>query len=46
MVKQIQELSERETKAVLDYISRVEPPELLQAPPGWHNPDFEERASK
>ena len=46
MVKQIQEFSERETKAVLDYVSRVEPPELLQAPPGWHNPDFEERASK
>jgi cytochrome c553 len=40
MAAQIQGFSERDQKAVLDYISRLEPPEELQAPPGWHNPDF------
>ena len=34
-------LSERQMLAVLDYISRLQPPEELQAPPGWKNPDFE-----
>lgn len=46
MVKQIQGFSERDTKAVLDYVSRIEPPEMLRAPPGWQNPDFAERTSK
>ncbi|MBW2232622.1 MAG: c-type cytochrome [Deltaproteobacteria bacterium] len=40
MVKQIQDLGESETHAILDYVSRLEPPEELQAPPGWLNPDF------
>jgi cytochrome c553 len=40
MVTQIQEFGERETHAVLDYVSRQEPPARLQAPPGWKNPDF------
>ncbi len=40
MVEQIERFTEREANAVLDYISRLEPPEDLQAPPGWHNPDF------
>jgi cytochrome c553 len=44
MVKQIQAFSERETKAVLDYVSRIEPPEMLQAPSDWQNPDFRENA--
>jgi cytochrome c553 len=46
MVKQIQGFSELETKAVLDYVSRIEPPEMLQAPPNWNNPDFAESGSK
>jgi hypothetical protein len=25
---------------MLDYVSRLEPPEELQAPEGWQNPDF------
>ena len=40
MVSQIHGFGERETRAVLDYVSRLEPPEELQAPAGWHNPDF------
>ena len=41
MVVQIRDFSDRETRAVLDYVSRLEPPEELQAPPGWTNPDFD-----
>jgi cytochrome c553 len=40
MVAQIKGFEESETKAVLDYVSRLEPPEELQAPSGWKNPDF------
>ena len=40
MTAQIQDFGERETWAVLDYVSRLEPPAALQAPPGWKNPDF------
>lgn len=40
MVDQIQGFEARETHAVLDYVSRLEPAPELQAPPGWHNPDF------
>jgi cytochrome c553 len=40
MVKQIQGFGERESHAVLDYVSRLEPPAEMQAPPGWKNPDF------
>lgn len=40
MAKQIQGFSAEETHAVLDYVSRLEPPAALQAPPGWRNPDF------
>ena len=36
----IQALDDRQTAAVLDYVSRLTPPEELQAPPDWHNPDF------
>jgi len=42
MQAQIKAFDERQTQAVLDYVSRLEPPEDMQAPPGWHNPDFEE----
>jgi cytochrome c553 len=40
MISQIQAFEDRETNAVLDYVSRLEPPEDLQAPPDWKNPDF------
>ena len=40
MVTQIRDFNAREIQAVLDYVSRLEPPEELRAPPGWHNPDF------
>lgn len=40
MQAQIQDLSDRDVEAVLDYVSRLEPPEEYQAPPGWRNPDF------
>lgn len=40
MVALIQKFHEGETRAILDYVSRLEPPEALLAPPGWHNPDF------
>jgi len=34
--------SDEDVRAVADYVSRLEPPEELQAPPGWKNPDFAE----
>jgi cytochrome c553 len=40
MVAQIQGFDDAEMRAVLDYVSRLEPPKPLQAPPDWHNPDF------
>jgi len=40
MVAQIQSFEEQETNAVLDYVSRLEPPKALQAPEGWKNPDL------
>ena len=42
MKAQIESFEERDTHAVLDYVSRLEPPPELQAPPGWKNPDFPE----
>ncbi len=36
----IQDFDERDVRAVMDYVSRLEPPAELQAPPGWRNPDF------
>jgi cytochrome c553 len=36
----IQTFDEAAAHAVLDYVSRLEPPEEFQAPPGWRNPDF------
>jgi cytochrome c553 len=44
MVAQIQTIKEVEMNAVLDYVSRLEPPPELQAPKDWRNPDFVERA--
>jgi hypothetical protein len=34
-----------EAKAMLDYVSRLEPPAELRAPEGWQNPDFAESQS-
>jgi cytochrome c553 len=42
MVAQIKNFEDREMRAVLDYVSRLEPAEALQAPPGWSNPDFDQ----
>jgi len=41
MVAQIQGFEDHEVNALMDYVSRLEPPEELQAPPGWKNPDFD-----
>ena len=43
MVELIKEIDEREMRAILDYVSRLEPPEMFQAPPDWRNPDFADR---
>jgi cytochrome c553 len=40
MRAQVEGFSDKETSAVLDYVSRLEPPETLRAPRGWKNPDF------
>ncbi len=40
MVEQIKNFTERDTKAVLDYVSRIPAPPDLVGPPGWKNPDF------
>ena len=41
MVKQIHDFTDRETHAVLDYVSRLIPPKDKVAPKGWKNPDFQ-----
>lgn len=40
MAAQIAGFDARELRAVLDYVSRLEPPPELRAPPDWRNPDF------
>ncbi|MBW2493995.1 MAG: cytochrome c [Deltaproteobacteria bacterium] len=40
MMALIKDMKTTEAKAMLDYVSRLEPPEELQAPEGWQNPDF------
>ncbi len=40
MVKQIRGFTPRDERAVLDYVSRLRPPEEKLAKPGWLNPDF------
>jgi len=40
MAKQIQGFSDKEVEAVLDYTSRLLPPDMLRAREGWRNPDF------
>ena len=40
MAKQIEGFNIRDVSAVLDYVSRLRPPEEKLAEPGWRNPDF------
>ena len=40
MQAQIAGFDDKQLRAVLDYVSRLEPPPEFQAPPGWRNPDF------
>ena len=41
MVKQIQNFTDEDTVAVLDYVSRLKPPKELLGAPDWQNPDFQ-----
>ncbi len=42
MVRQINGFTDRDMKAVIDYVSRLKPPKELLAPsPDWTNPDFD-----
>lgn len=40
MVKQIKRFTGRDLRSVMDYISRLGPPEEKRAEPSWQNPDF------
>lgn len=40
MVEQIKNFTDKDTIAVLDYVSRLKPSPELVAPKGWKNPDF------
>ena len=42
MYEVVKSLNPLQISAVADYLSRLEPPAELQAPPGWKNPDFAE----
>lgn len=41
MVKQIAGFSDKDMKAVMDFVSRIKPPKNLVGPKGWENPDFD-----
>ncbi len=41
MAKQIKSFSEKDMKAVVDYVSRLKPPADMLGKPGWTNPDFD-----
>ncbi len=41
MVKQIAGFSDKDMRAVMDYVSRQKPPKKMLAPKGWENPDFD-----
>jgi nitrous-oxide reductase len=41
MVKQIKGFTDKDMKAVIDYVSRVKPPKEDLGEPGWLNPDFD-----
>jgi cytochrome c553 len=40
MMEQIKNFSEKDTLAVLDYVSRLKPPKEILGVKGWRNPDF------
>ncbi|MEW8506065.1 MAG: c-type cytochrome [Candidatus Thiodiazotropha sp.] len=40
MVKQIHRFTHRDIRAVLDYVSRIKPPQEKLAKDNWRNPDF------
>lgn len=40
MVKQIHNFTHRDIRAVLDYVSRIDPPKEKVAAENWQNPDF------
>jgi cytochrome c553 len=40
MLDHAQGIEDAAADALLDYVSRLEPPKEFQAPPGWSNPDF------
>jgi cytochrome c553 len=40
MQSHVQGVTDADARVILDYVSRLEPPEMFQAPPGWRNPDF------
>ncbi len=40
-IGQLERFTNRDLKAVMDYVSRLRPPEKLLAKPGWTNPDFD-----
>ncbi len=44
MAEQIADFNDEEVRAVLDYVSRLQPPPELIAPEGWYNPDFARRS--
>ncbi|MGD8931296.1 MAG: c-type cytochrome [Chromatiales bacterium] len=46
MVKQIRGFHHQEVLAVMDYVSRLQPPADKIAEPGWTNPDFPNYARK
>ena len=41
MVEQINNFSDQDMKAVVDFVSRQKPPAEMLAEPGWTNPDFD-----
>jgi cytochrome c553 len=43
MALHVQGISDEEARAILDHVSRLEPPAEFQAPAGWRNPDFPRR---
>lgn len=40
MIEQIKNFSDKDTLAVLDYVSRLRPPKEMLGEKGWKNPDF------
>ncbi len=41
MVRQIKSFSDRDMRAVIDYVARLKPPKKDLGEPGWLNPDFD-----